>query len=300
VIEWGTLPEQRVVEGALSEIDKRAEEAGIGPPAVLVVGETVGLRGRLAWFEKKALFGKRIVVTRPQGQDEEMTRLLEREGARVLHLPTIMIEPIEPNEDLERALREISSFFGIVLTSVNAAGLFLEALLRSDVDIRELFGLRIFCIGPRTAREVRKYGIHPEELPRSFTQEGIVALLQRFDLRGKKVLLPRAEIAGRTVEAYIRRMGGLPYVVPLYRTVMPKERQPIPSGIDVVSFTSSSTVRNFVALYGKGAFEGARVASIGPSTTEALRRLGIEVHIEAERHDALGLVEAIKGYFARG
>lgn len=298
LIEWGTLPEQRVVEGKLSDIDVLARREKIEPPSILVVGEVVNLRAYLSWYEKKPLFGKKIAILRPSHQKEEISKLLEMEGAKVLYLPVIEIKAIEAEEKIRNILDHLDSFFAIIFTSVNGVSIFFETFINL-ADIRELKGIKIFAIGPKTELALRKLGIYPEALPPFFTSEGIIERLKEFDLKGKKILLPRAEIAGEEIEAFIKKKGGIPVTLPLYKTIRSSEIKSINEKPDVICFTSSSTVKNFFEIYGIEPFKSSIIASIGPKTTKTLEGLGVKVQIEAKRHDIYGLVEAIKSYYGK-
>lgn len=301
VIQWGTLPQQQVVTGTLSNLAERTTRAGITPPGIILVGEVNRLRDRLQWFEKRPLFGKKIVVTRAPHQSLKLGSLLGAMGAEVIYAPTISLERIDPNEPLFRAIDSIESFDYIIFTSVNGVTAFGDTLFSRGKDGRSLHRATIIPIGEATAAALRELGIVPDLIPSRYTSEGIVELLRNHDLPGKEVLLPRAEEARDVIETYVEEKGGRCHVVPVYRTGLPEDRGTIPGAPDVITFTSSSTVRNFMHLYGKDSLDMNRVciASIGPITSETLRREGLPVHIEAEKYDIEGLVEAITKYFGK-
>jgi uroporphyrinogen III methyltransferase/synthase len=299
LIQWGTLPKQRVVTGTLGDIDVLAQREGIKPPAIILVGDVVKLRGHLSWFENRPLFGKKIAITRAPHQSFKLGELLSERGADVRYMPTIVIAPIEPNKKLEHAIDNIQIYSFILFTSTNAVSIFFDALFRKGRDARVLSSAKIIPIGPATASLLQSKGIIPDLLPEQFTSEGIIEVLKAVEAAGKKFLLPRAEEARDIIVEYIRDHGGSCEVIPVYKASLPKETTALSEKPDIVTFTSSSTVRNFITLYGKQALEGTLIASIGPITTKTLRDNGLREHIEAERYDIPGLVKAIE-QFVRG
>ncbi|OPY65062.1 MAG: Uroporphyrinogen-III C-methyltransferase [Syntrophorhabdus sp. PtaU1.Bin002] len=296
LIQWGTLPGQRVVAGTLGDIDVLARREGIKPPAIILIGNVVKLRNHLSWFENRPLFGKKIAITRAPHQSLKLGELLTERGADVLYMPTIVITPIEPNSKLERAIDSIETYPFILFTSTNAVSIFFDSLFRKGRDARALSGAKVLPIGPATATLLQSKGIIPDFLPGKFTSEGIIEILKTIDVKGEQFLLPRAEEARDIIVEYIKDHGGSCDVVPVYKASLPKEIVPISEKPDIVTFTSSSTVRNFIALYGKQTLEDTLIASIGPVTTGTLRDHGFQAHIEAERYDIPGLVKAIEQY----
>lgn len=306
VVEWGSRPRQRVVSGTLRTLPGLVEEAGIGAPAVVVVGEVVRLRERLAWFEARPLFGKRVVVTRARAQASDFAATLEALGAEVVQFPTIRItDPADP-EPLRRAAGEADRFDWIVFTSVNGVGRFWTALREAGLDTRSLAGVSLCAIGPATAAAIEMEGARADLVPERFVAEGVVeALLQETGLQGSRVLLPRAEEARSVLPESLREAGAEVVEVTAYRTVPDGSeaellRQRLRAGeIDLVTFTASSTVRNYVGLLGAET-GGARVASIGPVTSATARELGLPVHVEAEEHTIPGLMRAVLAFYEQG
>jgi len=297
VIQWGTLPRQRVVAGPLAGIDLLAKEAGITPPGIIVVGKVVELRGKLGWFERRPLFGMKIAVTRAPHQSAKLGEMLAEKGAEVLYVPTINIVPIEPNDRLKEAIERIHDYFCVIFTSVNGASIFFDRLFAEGKDARSLHGARILPIGAATADFIRSRGIIPDFVPESFTSEGIIEVLKKMDVRGRRYLLPRAEQARDIIGQYITDQGGVCDMTPVYRTTLPDNTALPKEKPDVVTFTSASTAENFITLFGSEILEAATVASIGPITTEALNGHGVRVDIAASRHDIEGLVDAIAQAF---
>jgi uroporphyrinogen III methyltransferase/synthase len=300
LIQWGTLPKQKVVTGKLREIDAVAKRAGIRPPAIILVGDVIHLRDQLRWFERRPLFGRKIAITRAPHQSLKLGEMLTEKGAEVLYCPTIDIRPIKPNKKLSHAIQGISKYSCIIFTSTNAVSLFFETLYGMGKDTRSLAGIKVLPIGGATASLLTSKGIIPDYLPDTFTSEGIVEILKTIDVRGKRFLLPRAEEARDIIVAFIRDHGGTCDVIPIYRATLPKEIAPMDEKSGIITFTSSSTVKNFVTLYGKDALKKTIIASIGPVTTRTLNDLGFTAHIEAKRYDIPGLVEAIEEYVKSG
>ena len=288
VVERGTLPGQRTVSGTLADIAGLVAEAGVRPPAITVVGPVARLAGELAWTGARPLDGRRVVVTRARAQASGLAARLAALGADVVEAPAIRIEPRPFAGELERAVRAISSYALVCLTSPNGAGLLLDALAEGGLDARALAGVRVAAIGPGTARELAARGIRADVVAETSTAEGLLEALAGEELG--RVLVARAAEARDALPDGLRERGADVDVVALYDTVAEAVAAPV-EGADYVTFTSSSTVRFFVEAHGRP--NGARVISIGPVTSATARELGLEVHAEAERHDIDGLVDAL-------
>ena len=296
LIQWGTLPKQRVVTGKLAEIDVVAKKAGVRPPAIILVGNVINLRDQLQWFEHKPLFGKKIAITRAPHQSLKLGELLTEKGAEVLYCPTIDIRPITPNRRLSRAIDNIGEYFCIIFTSTNAVSVFFEAFYGMGKDARTLAGIKILPIGQATASLLESKGIVPDYVPDTFTSEGIVEVLRTMKMGRNHFLLPRAEEARDIIVKFIKNQGGTCDVIRIYRAALPTNIIPLAEKPDIITFTSSSTAKNFVTLYGRDALKNSTAASIGPVTTKTLMGLGFKAPIEAKQYDIPGLVEAIEGY----
>jgi len=296
VIQWGTLPKQKIVTGTLGIIDRLAIEKGIKAPAVIVIGKIVELRNKLMWFEKKPLFGTTIAVTRARHQSLKLGELLSEKGAQVIYIPTIEITPIMPNKKLKQTIGSLHTYDGIIFTSVNSVSFFFNGLMKYGKDSRTLNGIKIIPIGNATTMRLISRGIIPDILPKEFSSEGIIEVLKTMKIRNKKFLLPRAKEARDVIAEYITQKGGTCDVVPLYKTTIPKNPALLLEKPDIITFTSSSTVTNFIALYGSNILKESIIASIGPITSETLKKNDIQVHIEAQRYDIPGIVEAIIEY----
>lgn len=298
IIQSGTLPTQKVVTGKLSEICSLSKKAGIKPPGIIIVGNVISLREKLSWFEKRPLFGKKVAITRPLRQSMRLANLLSDKGAQVIHISTIEISVITPNNMLAKAIDSLGSYYCIIFTSVNSVSVFFDALYKRGKDMRSLHGIKVIPIGDATASFLTARGIIPDHLPDQFTSEGIIDVLKGLTVSDKRFLLPRAKGARDVIVQFIKTQGGICDVVPVYKALLPKKTRPLDEKPDIVTFTSSSTVTNFFKLYGKDVLKDAIIASIGPVTTKTLNSYGLQVHIEAKRYDIPGLVEAIVNYFA--
>jgi len=296
VIERGTLPGQRTVGSTLGGLAEAASEAGIRAPAVTVVGPAAARREQIAWLEDRPLHGKRVIVTRAREQASELASRLAALGAEPIELPAIRIEPRVDSKEVRRAVEGLHSYALVCLTSANGVRLLFEAIEEQGRDARALANATVAAIGPGTAAELRDRGVIADVVPERFVAEALVEDLSKLDLNGKPVLIARAAEAREVLPDALRGRGADVDVVALYETLA---ERPDPDAIeraaeaDYVTFTSSSTVRNFTQALPEDIAAGARVVSIGPVTSEAAREVGLTVHLEAERHDIDGLVEAL-------
>ncbi|MFQ5585493.1 MAG: uroporphyrinogen-III synthase [Thermodesulfobacteriota bacterium] len=281
---------------------------GMRPPVVAVVGEVVAVRERINWFESNPLFGRRIMVTRSREQAGGLSSLLAREGAEPYEFPTIVTVAPTSWKELDNAIRRLSRYDWAIFTSVNGVHYFFRRLVDTGKDLRDLKGIKIAAIGPATAKAVEDLGIRVDITPTEYRAEGLLKGLGWRRIRGKRFLLPRALKAREILPEEIVRLGGKIDVVPVYRTVRPRgkteeaRRLLKGGGIDAVTFTSSSTVSNFLAMFRKGEgvslLKGTRVACIGPIAAETARGYGVEVDIVASRYTMEGLTEAMARSFS--
>jgi uroporphyrinogen III methyltransferase / synthase len=307
VIRWGTTSEQETVIGTLQDIADKVVQASLKPPAITVVGDVVRLREELNWFEHRPLFGRRIVVTRAREQASEFKTILAGLGAHCIEFPTIEIEPPPSWEPLDAAVSHLQPYDWLVFTSVNGVRLFMERLRLAGRDVRELHGVRVAAIGPKTAEALGQYGLRPDIVPGEYRAEAILEELAGEELKGKRFLLPRAMVARDVLPETLRRWGAHVDVVPAYQTVLPRGRstemiERLRSGeIDCLTFTSSSTVSNFFSLFEKGSIlpllKDVRIACIGPITAKTAEQHGIEVDIMPSEYTIAGLVHAICSHF---
>jgi uroporphyrinogen III methyltransferase/synthase len=308
LVEWGTYPRQRTVAGTLSDIVERCEREAIGPPAVTVVGEVVKLHERLSWFESKPLFGRRIVVTRARAQASELVKRLQELGADVFEFPTIQIQPAESAPE---DFGYVGDYDWVVLTSVNAVDMLFERMEALGQDGRDLHGVKICAIGSATAEAVRRRFLRVDLMPEKYVAESLLeALVERGgELEGKRFLLPRADIARSFLPKELRERGAEVKELVAYRTVLPdasaeRADELVEYAPDLVTFTSSSTARNFYELVGEERLERikrtAAFGTIGPITKKTAEDCGMPVAIQPEVHDIPHFVEAIVAWARSG
>jgi uroporphyrinogen III methyltransferase/synthase len=308
LIRWGTRPDQEVLTGTVGTITDLAAEHSFEPPAVTVVGDVVQLRDRLRWFDTKPLFGRRIVVTRPRAQASNFIELLEQQGAEVILCPTIETVPLASYERLDTALDEIASYTWLIFTSVNGVKFFFARLRERKQDIRTLGAVRIAAIGPETARAIEQFHLHVDAMPGEYRAEAVIPTLG--NIRGRRILLPRAAEARAILPQELQARGARIDEIAVYRTIRPHETRAetlqalfTQGKIDLVTFTSSSTVRNFVSLFSteniRTLLGAARVGCIGPITADTARDYGLEVAVQPSSYTVPAFAEAIVAYFSR-
>jgi len=304
LIRWATTQRQQTLVGTLDDIAAKVSAAGFAAPAIAVFGEVVNLRDELKWFEDRPLSGKRIVVTRTRKQAGALTEQLRGLGADVIELPTIRIEPPTDLRAFAELVQDAHAYDWIVFTSPNGVNAFFELFYRLYDDAREIGGARIAAIGPATAQRLKDFHMHVDLQPDEFVAE---ALAREFRKEGGvenlRVLIARAEKARDLLPKELSALGAIVDEGFAYRTVpetrddFGARRRLLEEGADLITFTSSSTVENFLALELPWPAK-MQVASIGPITSKTARDRGLEVAIEARRHDIPGLVEAIRKLFS--
>ena len=309
LIRWGTRAEQHTIVGTLADIVTKAERAALEPPTVIVVGEVVNLREKLNWFEHRPLFGTTVLVTRPREQASEFADLLAAYGATVLPFPTIAIVPPDDWTSLDRAIQELGRFDWIIFTSVNGVRYFMERLDAAGRDARALAAARLCAIGPRTAEALATAHLKVDRVPAHYQAEGLLEVFGQEDLIGTRILIPRAEVARDLLPDELRARGADVVVAIAYRTVRPEAdiaalTEALRQGrVEVVAFTSSSTVKNYLASF--ASLEEARtltqkavIACIGPITAQTAEDAGLKVTILAKANTVPALADAIAEYFA--
>ncbi len=307
IVRWGTTPAQKTVIGTLDTIVDLANKANMKAPAIIIVGNVVTLRESLKWFENRPLLGKRMVVTRAREQASELVDLLSDLGAECLEVPTIKVMPPDDWKPLDTALDQLSDYDWLVFTSVNGVNFFFNRLFEKNFDVRALHQIQTACIGPATAKKLLEYGIKTDILPNSYRAESVVDAFHNEALEGKKILLPRAKEARPILPVELTKMGAHVNETTAYQTEAVQDRADLLLGqlksgaIDLITFTSSSTVNNFKALLPEEGFEDlladVTIASIGPITSDTARSLGFDVRITAESFTIPGLCDAIIGYY---
>jgi uroporphyrinogen III methyltransferase / synthase len=301
-VRWGTRPDQETIAGTLATIADRIEEADLKPPATVIIGEVVGLHEKLGWFEKLPLFGQKIVVTRAADQAADFCDRLRALGADAIELPVIALEPPSDPAPLDRAIENLANYDWLIFTSVNGVRFFLDRLDHSQHDLRSLKA-RICAIGPATRQAIEALHLKVDLMPERYVAENLVQAFAKENLAGKKILLPRAAVARDVIPVELAKLGAQIDVVEAYRNIVPPSAsvraKEILSGDrkpDWITFTSSSTVNNLLAIAGRETLAGIRIASIGPVTSSTLCAQGLIVDAEAKQFTLDGLLDAILSY----
>ena len=305
LVRRATTGQQETLTGTLQDIAQKAVANDFAAPAVAVFGEVVALRDKLDWYEKRPLLGKRIVVTRTRKQASALSSKLRSLGAHVIELPTIRIEPPSDLREFGELVQDAHIYDWIVFTSANGVEAFFDIFFKLYDDSREIGGARIAAIGPATAQQVKDFHLHVDLQPKEFVAEDVVREFKKQgSIENLKILLVRAEKARDVLPKELSALGAIVDKALAYRTV-PETRdtsgarqQLAKDGADLITFTSSSTVENFLAL-GLPWPKGMQVATIGPITSKTVRDNGLKIDVEAKRHDIDGLVDAIADFFAR-
>lgn len=308
LVRWGTTPAQETVSGTLSDIVANVAQAGLKPPCIIIVGHVVSFRETMQWFESRPLFGKRIIVTRARKQASDMLTRLSELGAQCLEYPVIKIVAPEDNRPLDKAIERLEDYDWLVFTSVNGVEMFFNRLFANKKDARALGRVQTVSIGPATAGRLLSYGVASDIIPESYRAESVVAAFQNIPVNGRRVLLPRAAEARPVLPEELKKMGAQVDEIPAYHTVLDNEGNEdliaalSEKNVDMVTFTSSSTVKNFKRLLPPDRFEaltrGISVAAIGPITADTARENGFRVDLVAEEYTIAGLCDAIKEHFA--
>jgi uroporphyrinogen III methyltransferase/synthase len=307
LVRWGTTPKQKTVVGTLETIVEKAQQVRLKPPVAIVVGDVVTLRDSLNWFEKKPLFGKTIAVTRTREQASELVNRLSAQGAECLECPTIRIVPPKDWGPLDAAIDRLDTYDWLVLTSVNGVNYFFNRLFERGKDVRALGKLRTVTIGPATAKRLRDFGLFSDIVPETYRAESIIEAFEQEAMEGQKILLPRAKEARPILPIEVRKLGATVDEIAVYETKQATESVELllsrlqKRSVNMVTFTSSSTVKNFKAALPDDRFEDlvktVKVASIGPITSDTARELGLHVDIEAEKYTIPGLCNAILEHY---
>jgi uroporphyrinogen III methyltransferase/synthase len=312
VVRWASTPEQRSVVGTLETIADIVRESGITPPALIIVGDVVKLRNTINWFEKRPLFGKRIVVTRTREQASELMAGLEEKGGNCLEYATIKIEPVESYEVLDEELERLEEYHWILFTSLNGVKYFFKRLYAKGKDARNMKGPGIAAVGKATADLLFEYGVRADLLPAVFTGEGLAETLLDQGVEGRNVLIPRAEKAREILPETLRGAGAQVTVAPVYKNVAPEGkreqlREELEAGkVDMITFTSSSTVRNFLSMLDAGngselkrLMSEVTIAAIGPITAKTVTDNGLQVDIQPESHTIPDLIDEIVEFYSK-
>jgi len=310
VIRWGTTAQQRTVVGTLANIADEVARAGLKPPAIIVVGEVVRLRERLNWFETKPLFGRTVLVTRAREQASDFKTMLSQLGAHCIEFPTIAIQAPPSWDPLDQAMARLESYHWIIFTSVNGVTHFMDRLRALGRDVRDLKGVRLGAIGPKTAETLEGYGLRLDLVPGEYRAEAILEALGADAMQGRRVLLPRALEARDILPDTLRQWGAQVEVTPAYETVLPAHQSAqvlsaLRAGqVDCLTFTSSSTVSNFFRMFSRDdimpALRAVVIACIGPITAQTAEKYGLSVAVMPADYTIPALVAAIRDHFLGG
>ncbi|MEI7729947.1 MAG: uroporphyrinogen-III C-methyltransferase [Verrucomicrobiota bacterium] len=307
MVRWGTTGRQQFIQGTLGTIAAVVEKAKFGSPAVTVIGSVVSLREKLNWFEKRPMFGQRIVVTRTREQASQLSRQLQERGADVLEIPTIKIVPPENLENLKDALLELGTYDWLVFTSPNGVTAFFDYLMKGFGDIRAVGNVRIAAIGPATAAKVKEMHLRVDVMPEEYLAAKVGDAIAKFEtVENLKMLLLRAEVANPELPEKLNEMGAIVDDVACYRTVPETDdltgaaARLLEEGADWVTFASSSSVENFHARFDLpkllAKFPDLKTASIGPETSKTLGKLGVTPTVEGKPHTIEGMLKAVEGF----
>ena len=304
-VSWGTTAAQKSVLGRLDSIADEAKGAGLASPAVIVIGEVARLHDRLSWFEALPLFGRRIMVTRTRNRAGGLSARLSELGAYPIEIPTIAIRPLEDFAELDSCLRSLSEFDWIAFTSANAVRAVCDRIVETGGDMRALYGIGVAVIGQATFSELLKRGVKADLVPDSAASAGLASALVERGIGGSRILLPRTDIATTELPELLRSTGAIVREVDAYRTLIPTDskdaaRGAIGAGVDAVTFTSSSTVRNLVRLLDDdiSALSDTIIACIGPVTAATAGRYGLKVDIVAKVAAVDRLAGALAEHFS--
>jgi uroporphyrinogen III methyltransferase/synthase len=302
VVHWATIGEQRTIIGSLRDVAEKVRAAGISSPALVIVGSVVSLRDNLNWFERRPLFGKCVLVTRPRPQAGDMVRQLENLGAMPLLLPAVEIGPPVDWAPVDAALERLAEYDWLVFTSGNGVRSFLGRLFQVGRDLRRLGHLRFAAIGPSTALTLREYHLHADVVPERYCSEGLVEVL-RDRVAGGRVLLARADRGRELLREELRHVAEVDQVA-VYAQVDSVEHDPAildrlrRGEVDYVSLTSSNIARSVIRLFdaeSRGRVQRGEISlvSISPETSKAVRAEGLPVAAEAAEYTVAGVITAM-------
>ena len=304
LIQWGTWNKQVTVTGNLKNIVDIGLKSNLKPPVIAIVGEVVNLRESLQWFDNKPLFGKKILVTRSRTQSSSLIKSLEELGADTIEIPSIEINQLDDYSLIDSLLITLD-YDWIIFSSANAVDIFFSRVTSHGKDSRDLKGITIGAIGPATTEALNKRGISPDFVPQRSVSEEVLSELSNLNWENKKVLLPGSNIGRDVLEKGLNELGANASRVPIYNTSRPKNiesqaKRAIQSGLDLITFTSSSTVENLLDILSddKQYLNKTPIACIGPITAKTASDLGLEVDVMASTHTVNGLVDSITEYFS--
>lgn len=313
VVRWASTPEQKSVVGTLENIAEVVKRENITPPSIIVIGEVVNLRDTIDWYEKRPLFGKKIIVTRTREQASDLMIKLEEYGANCVECSTINIEPVASYETLDAELERLEEYHWILFTSLNGINYFFKRLHAKGMDARDLKGPMLGVVGKSTADLLHQYGVNADLIPPTFTGEGLAESLLDQGIEGRNILLPRAKEAREILPETLRGAGARVTIAPVYQNVLPEGRkealrEELAKGdVDMITFTSSSTVRNFLSMVGAAdeaelteKLKGIKIAAIGPITAKSVTDNGLKVDLQPDEYTIPAMVRAVTDFYISG
>lgn len=310
LIQWGTRPEQRVVTGTLETIVSVVQSSGITSPAIIIVGEVVKMRDVLSWYEDKPLFGKRILVTRSREQASILSEKIEELGGEAWEYPTIKINTSFDDSKLRQEISNLTKYQWLVFASVNAFKAFKKVLIEERIDIRNLINIKIFAIGKETKQEIESSGLIVEAMPEKFVAEEVKKALSPLINLGDNILIPRSNLGRKILVDSLIELGANVSEVIAYETILAEDNDTsllleklVNNEIHLLTFTSASTVSNFVKLIGKENLDlinNIDIASIGPVTSQKILEHNLKVTLEAKEHTIDGLISEVLSYYKKG
>ncbi len=300
-IQWGTTARQRSVVATLGTLSQRVQDEGLGNPAILVFGDVVARAPGLVAAARGPLAARTVVVTRARAQASDLRIALEALGASVIELPVIRVQPSPASPELDAAVGDVGVYDILIFTSANGVDEMAARMAARGLDARSLRPDQlVVAIGPATYAALARHGIRADVVPDRFVGEAVLEALASVPVEGRRVLIARARDARPTIADGLRARGALVDDVAVYETVAERPADDVVQAAlaaDVITFTSSSTVTNTLALLDDDQrallASGPRVASIGPVTSDTVRAAGLTVWVEAAQADISGLVQAI-------
>ena len=297
VIQNGTKFNQKTLITTVKNAAEDIERENISSPAIFIVGNVVNLRENLKWFDTKILFGKNILITRARSQASKLSKKLHRLGANCIEVPAIkIVAPSDNFNSLDDSIKNISAYDLIIFTSENGVKKFFERLKLHNLDSRSLHNSKIAAIGSSTADELFNFGICADFIPNEFKAESLIEML-KDKVNGKKILIPRAQVARNILPEQLKNFGADVKVVAAYKTISAIENNFNLDDVDLITFTSSSTVKNLINAVGINSIKNIKIAAIGPITSNTLKDFGITADIVAEKYTIDGLIDSIIKYY---
>ncbi len=302
-------PGQHRVSAPLGELARKAATYGLRGDALLVVGPGVEMSENLDTLSKRPLHGRRVLITRARHQIASFRRELVDMGAAVVEIPTLEVRPMPTDGRVRKAIAGLGHTALVIFASANAVDIFFKMLVDTGADARALHASKLCAIGQETAEMLQNHGLRPELVTSEYTAEGLAKALEGWEMEGMRVLVPRAEVARDALPSLLAMRGAEVEILPVYQAVCPVPAGPAllrlfgAEGVDLVTFTSSSTVANFVRAFPEDKLPAmlgdAEIACMGPVTADTARKLGLRVDIVAREYTTHGLVQAIVEAAAR-